>query len=220
MYRLALFTLTVLLKPSAFVNGGKVLVFPVDGSHWINMKVIIEELHNRGHDITVLRQSDSWYIKPDSPHYKAITMNPPAVFDKNQFRSYIMSMMHKQELQLVEDIFQDTKLMQRLRDAKPPLAGRVAASGSLAGGSVRRSTGSEPPGCPGRSELEPAVLDPGAQLSGLQHHPPDGEVKRFLLPAACQDKVAPTGLRGPDEEIPLVHHQALRHLQRRTPPIG
>ena len=33
---------------------GKVLVWPVDFSHWINLQVILEELHLRGHEITVL----------------------------------------------------------------------------------------------------------------------------------------------------------------------
>ena len=33
---------------------GKVLVWPADFSHWINLQVILEELHHRGHEITVL----------------------------------------------------------------------------------------------------------------------------------------------------------------------
>ncbi|XP_032314870.1 UDP-glucuronosyltransferase 2C1 isoform X1 [Camelus ferus] len=38
---------------------GKVLVWPADFSHWINIKVILEELHRRGHEITVLIPSPS-----------------------------------------------------------------------------------------------------------------------------------------------------------------
>ncbi|RVE74691.1 hypothetical protein OJAV_G00025410 [Oryzias javanicus] len=57
------------------VHAGKVLVFPVDGSHWVNMKVIIEELHSRGHQVTVIRRTDSWYIKEISPFYTSITVN-------------------------------------------------------------------------------------------------------------------------------------------------
>ncbi|KAB0342509.1 hypothetical protein FD754_019435 [Muntiacus muntjak] len=41
---------------------GKVLVWPVDFSHWINLKVILEELHHRGHEITVLVPSQSLLI--------------------------------------------------------------------------------------------------------------------------------------------------------------
>nr|XP_055048390.1 UDP-glucuronosyltransferase 2A1-like [Misgurnus anguillicaudatus] len=60
------------------VYGGKVLVFPVDGSHWVNMNFLIEELHARGHNVTVLRSSNSWYIKEESPFYTSIT-----VYDDN-----------------------------------------------------------------------------------------------------------------------------------------
>ncbi|XP_014643276.1 PREDICTED: UDP-glucuronosyltransferase 2C1-like [Ceratotherium simum simum] len=35
-------------------RAGKVLVWPMDFSHWINLKVILEELHLRGHEITIL----------------------------------------------------------------------------------------------------------------------------------------------------------------------
>ncbi|XP_070772801.1 UDP glucuronosyltransferase 5 family, polypeptide D1 isoform X2 [Enoplosus armatus] len=55
-------------------NGGNILVFPVDGSHWINMKILLEELHARGHSITVMRDSQSWYIPEKSPLYTSITI--------------------------------------------------------------------------------------------------------------------------------------------------
>uniref|UniRef100_A0A665VM11 UDP-glucuronosyltransferase n=1 Tax=Echeneis naucrates TaxID=173247 RepID=A0A665VM11_ECHNA len=54
--------------------GGNILVFPVDGSHWINMKVLVEELHARGHNITVVRSSNSWYIAEKSPLYTSFTV--------------------------------------------------------------------------------------------------------------------------------------------------
>ncbi|XP_074084131.1 UDP-glucuronosyltransferase 2A3-like [Macrotis lagotis] len=37
---------------------GKVLVWPLDYSHWLNMKKILEELSQRGHMVTVLIPSD------------------------------------------------------------------------------------------------------------------------------------------------------------------
>uniref|UniRef100_A0A3Q2CJ96 UDP glucuronosyltransferase 5 family, polypeptide E1 n=1 Tax=Cyprinodon variegatus TaxID=28743 RepID=A0A3Q2CJ96_CYPVA len=55
-------------------DGGKVLVFPVDGSHWLNMKIILEALHSRGHEITVFRSSTSWYVSEFSPLYTSITI--------------------------------------------------------------------------------------------------------------------------------------------------
>ncbi|XP_034398427.1 UDP-glucuronosyltransferase 2C1-like isoform X2 [Cyclopterus lumpus] len=144
MYQPTSAALAVLLCSSLLVNGGKVLVFPVDGSHWINMRVLVEELHTRGHEITVMRPSDSWYIKPESPHYKSITVNSSTGFDEKGFGLFVdrmMSMrrngaslwdrislelelleqfyeMNKQLIQMMEEIFEDTKLMQSLRDAK------------------------------------------------------------------------------------------------------
>ncbi|XP_026874195.2 UDP-glucuronosyltransferase 2A1-like [Electrophorus electricus] len=53
---------------------GKILVYPVDGSHWVNMKVLIVELHSKGHSITVIRGSNSWHIKEESPYYNSITV--------------------------------------------------------------------------------------------------------------------------------------------------
>uniref|UniRef100_A0AAV2K1H5 UDP-glucuronosyltransferase n=1 Tax=Knipowitschia caucasica TaxID=637954 RepID=A0AAV2K1H5_KNICA len=40
--------LTLLCSSPSF--GGKVLVFPMDGSHWLQMKVLVEELHSKGHE--------------------------------------------------------------------------------------------------------------------------------------------------------------------------
>uniref|UniRef100_A0A3Q2WHT2 Uncharacterized protein n=1 Tax=Haplochromis burtoni TaxID=8153 RepID=A0A3Q2WHT2_HAPBU len=50
------------------------LVFPVDESHWLNMKVLVKALHSQGHQITVLRSSTSWYISEFSPYYTSITI--------------------------------------------------------------------------------------------------------------------------------------------------
>lgn len=55
-------------------DGGKILVYPIDGSHWLNMKILVEALHSRGHQITVLRSSTSWYVSEFSPHYTSITV--------------------------------------------------------------------------------------------------------------------------------------------------
>ena len=49
-------------------------MFPVDGSHWINMKILLEELHARGHSLTVIRAETSWYIPEKSPLYTSITI--------------------------------------------------------------------------------------------------------------------------------------------------
>ncbi|XP_060895003.1 UDP-glucuronosyltransferase 2A2-like [Labrus mixtus] len=157
MYRLTLAALAVLLCSSHSVNGGKILLFPVDGSHWINMKILVEELHSRGHEITMLRPSDSWYIKSESPYYKSINLNSSAGFDEKRFGSFVttmiklqregasawarLSLVHtlieqlyqitKQSLRMMEDIFENAELMQSLRDAKYDL---VLTDPALGGG--------------------------------------------------------------------------------------
>lgn len=45
---------------------GKVLVWPTEYSHWINIKIIMDELVQRGHEVTVLTSSASILIDPNS----------------------------------------------------------------------------------------------------------------------------------------------------------
>ncbi|XP_048220640.1 UDP-glucuronosyltransferase 2B31-like [Perognathus longimembris pacificus] len=50
---------------------GKVLVFPMEYSHWINIKTILDELIQRGHEVTVLLPSASVFVDPnESPTIK------------------------------------------------------------------------------------------------------------------------------------------------------
>ncbi|KAL0963215.1 hypothetical protein UPYG_G00351220 [Umbra pygmaea] len=41
------------------VSGGKVLIWPGEFSHWLNMKTIVEELGKRGHEVTVITHTAS-----------------------------------------------------------------------------------------------------------------------------------------------------------------
>lgn len=47
---------------------GNVLIWPTDGSHWLNIKNIVEELIQRNHSVTVLASSTTLFINsnPDS----------------------------------------------------------------------------------------------------------------------------------------------------------
>ncbi|XP_057627046.1 UDP-glucuronosyltransferase 2B17-like isoform X3 [Chionomys nivalis] len=52
-------------------NCGKVLVWPMEYSHWMNLKTILDELVQRGHEVTVLRPSASIFLDPQkSPGLK------------------------------------------------------------------------------------------------------------------------------------------------------
>lgn len=118
-------------------------MFPLDGSHWVNMKVIIEELHSKGHSITVVRASDSWYIKEESPHYRAMTIPAAGGFDEEFFSTFVqrllnirkekqlwsnlmfeleiinnLSEMHRSVCEMMAMMFQDEPLMKSLEDTK------------------------------------------------------------------------------------------------------
>ncbi|XP_059583148.1 UDP-glucuronosyltransferase 1A1-like [Alligator mississippiensis] len=46
--------LLLFLSLLGFAAGGKLLVVPMDGSHWLSMKPVVNELQHRGHEITVV----------------------------------------------------------------------------------------------------------------------------------------------------------------------
>lgn len=58
------------------VQGGKVLVMPVDGSHWLSMKILVKELSRRGHDVSVLVPETSLLIQ-GSDSYKTMVYQVP-----------------------------------------------------------------------------------------------------------------------------------------------
>ncbi|KAM9766011.1 UDP-glucuronosyltransferase 2A3-like [Menidia menidia] len=126
------------------VYAGKVLVFPVDGSHWVNMKVIVEELHSRGHQVCVVRQTDSWYIKETSPYYTSITVDVESGFDENSIALFVgqllkiqregksawmrlklemeqsqkVSEFHVKSSKIIKTILESKELIQSIKDAK------------------------------------------------------------------------------------------------------
>ncbi len=85
--------IALLLTTVTVVQSGKVLVFPVDGSHWVNMNILVEALHAKGHNVTVIRMADSWYIKEFSPHYTSVTINSPGGFDEEFFETFAFRLM-------------------------------------------------------------------------------------------------------------------------------
>ncbi|MGH0156670.1 UNVERIFIED_CONTAM: hypothetical protein FKN15_031857 [Acipenser sinensis] len=138
------FILSLLAVPCC--HGGKILVFPVDGSHWLNMNILIEELHGQGHDITVVHSKTSRYIKEKSPHYTSITVTLPAGlnFESEDFMTSLLKKMlefrrgegsllslismqmenfemlsnlHRGMCQMVVTMFEDQRFMKKLQDA-------------------------------------------------------------------------------------------------------
>ncbi|XP_010149185.1 PREDICTED: UDP-glucuronosyltransferase 1-1-like [Eurypyga helias] len=54
----------VLLSVLGLAAGGKLLVVPVDGSHWLSMREVLDGLRQKGHEIVVVAPEISLYIKP------------------------------------------------------------------------------------------------------------------------------------------------------------
>ncbi|XP_032254072.1 UDP-glucuronosyltransferase 2A1 isoform X5 [Phoca vitulina] len=46
--------------------GGNVLIWPMEGSHWLNIKILIDELIKKEHNVTVLVASGALFISPTS----------------------------------------------------------------------------------------------------------------------------------------------------------
>lgn len=134
-----------LLFGNGCCNGGKILVFPEDGSHWVNMQVILKELHARGHSLTVVRSSRSWYIQDSSPLYTFINVNltntedgsPGLVetllkrslalrrmtpilrfFEQQKDVTTILKIFHGGALSIISTMLDDPALMRKLQDAK------------------------------------------------------------------------------------------------------
>ncbi|XP_072301269.1 UDP-glucuronosyltransferase-like [Eucyclogobius newberryi] len=57
-------------------DGGKLLAVPVDGSHWLSMKILVKELVVRGHEVVVLVPETSLLIK-NSQSYSTIMYKVP-----------------------------------------------------------------------------------------------------------------------------------------------
>uniref|UniRef100_A0A8C1YLW7 UDP-glucuronosyltransferase n=1 Tax=Cyprinus carpio TaxID=7962 RepID=A0A8C1YLW7_CYPCA len=109
------------------IDGGKVLVFPLDGSHWVNMKVLIEELHSRGHNVTVIRASNSWYIKEEegSSIWNRLHLEYEIIM---KFKS-----MHEDMMQMIERMLEDNEIMKAIQDTKYDV---VLADPAAGGGAI------------------------------------------------------------------------------------
>ncbi|NXW05105.1 UD11 glucuronosyltransferase, partial [Fregetta grallaria] len=57
-------TLVLLLSVLSSAAGGKLLVVPLDGSHWLSMREVLDGLRQKGHEIVVLAPEINLYIKP------------------------------------------------------------------------------------------------------------------------------------------------------------
>ncbi|XP_051854346.1 UDP-glucuronosyltransferase 1A5-like isoform X1 [Antechinus flavipes] len=93
-----------------FVQGGKLLVFPADGSHWLSMRKVVQELTLRGHESTVVAPELSLHIR-EGQHYTLRTF--PVTFSKDLFKELMHNNIHK--------VFEPEPLLKRFLDRIPML---------------------------------------------------------------------------------------------------
>ncbi|XP_043304388.1 UDP-glucuronosyltransferase 2B4-like isoform X1 [Cervus canadensis] len=75
-------------------NCGKVLVWPVEYSHWINIKTILEELVSRGHEVTVMTSSASIFINTKK-EFGIKFENFPVSLTKDDFQYIFQCLLEK-----------------------------------------------------------------------------------------------------------------------------
>ncbi|XP_067994230.1 UDP-glucuronosyltransferase 1A1-like [Melanerpes formicivorus] len=57
-------TLVLLLSMLSLATGGKLLVVPLDGSHWLSMREVLHRLSQKGHEVVVVAPEINVHIKP------------------------------------------------------------------------------------------------------------------------------------------------------------
>uniref|UniRef100_A0A7N6ASG8 UDP glucuronosyltransferase 1 family, polypeptide A1 n=1 Tax=Anabas testudineus TaxID=64144 RepID=A0A7N6ASG8_ANATE len=87
------------------VQGGKVLVVPADGSHWLSMKILVKELYHRGHEILVLVPETSSVIH-GSESYKTEVYPVP----------YTKEELYQKFDRLEDDVFRKSSRMTELHN--------------------------------------------------------------------------------------------------------
>ncbi|XP_024101798.1 UDP-glucuronosyltransferase 2B4 isoform X3 [Pongo abelii] len=73
---------------------GKVLVWPTEFSHWMNIKTILDELVQRGHEVTVLASSASIFFDPNSPSALKFEVYPVSL-TKTEFEDIVKQLVKR-----------------------------------------------------------------------------------------------------------------------------
>ncbi|XP_009491032.2 UDP-glucuronosyltransferase 1A6 [Pelecanus crispus] len=66
----------LLMLSLTFAEGGKILVIPQDGSHWLSMRPVVGKLQQNGHEVVVVVPSTSLYMKPKEPQNYTVKVYP------------------------------------------------------------------------------------------------------------------------------------------------
>ena len=89
------------------------LVWPVEFSHWMNMKTILDELVTRGHEVTVLESSASTLIDPNKPLAMKFETFPISL-TKDDFQNFAKILIETWTLVVKDYFWIHLSTMQRL----------------------------------------------------------------------------------------------------------
>ncbi|XP_052497589.1 UDP-glucuronosyltransferase 2B17-like [Budorcas taxicolor] len=90
-------SLLLLLQLTCYFSSGscgKVLVWPVEFSHWMNMKAVLDELVMRGHEVTVLISSASTITDANKPSAFKFEIFPVSL-TKDDFENAVKNLIEK-----------------------------------------------------------------------------------------------------------------------------
>ncbi|XP_007666949.2 UDP-glucuronosyltransferase 1A1-like isoform X6 [Ornithorhynchus anatinus] len=83
--------LLFIISGLSFVTGGKVLVLPLDGSHWLSTRLLMKDLWQRGHEIIVMAPEVTLHIRKGA-FYTLKTY--PSTMNKQELDDYFKTMLH------------------------------------------------------------------------------------------------------------------------------
>lgn len=88
--RLCCAWISILLLLPSLSDGGKLLVVPMVGSHWLSMQEVVEKLSERGHEVVVLVPKVSWQMETTQA-YKVVTYPVRQTLGEldNAFQEYV-----------------------------------------------------------------------------------------------------------------------------------
>ncbi|NXB05423.1 UD11 glucuronosyltransferase, partial [Cnemophilus loriae] len=93
----------LLLSLLGLAAAGKLLVVPVDGSHWLSMREVADSLRQKGHEVVVLAPDVSLHIKPS----KNLMMKMyPVSFTQEELDEVLQG--------LIKDVFEGGPFLERI----------------------------------------------------------------------------------------------------------
>ncbi|NXX11635.1 UD11 glucuronosyltransferase, partial [Podargus strigoides] len=107
--------LVLLLSVLSLAAGGKLLVVPVDGSHWLSMREVVDRLAQKGHEIVVVAPETNKYIKPSKSFIMKMHPGPFTHEETDEaFQAFVQDML--QEGPFLQRFLKVYQSMKRLAD--------------------------------------------------------------------------------------------------------